>query len=576
MKTFITAIITVFTFNLYAQYIVTSIPYTPYSYNTGTPVIVNIDDIYSNDIPLPFTFNYYGVNCDTLVIGANGLISFKLSYAGGYCDWSFVDPCPNPNLPLNAIYGVYQDIDPSYMGTVKWQTTGTYPDRMMVVSYYQIPYYGDPNSVNTMFCPSPLYATSQIVLYESTNIIEIYVKDKELCTDWNSGNGLIGIQNSTGALGIAAPGRNTSQWTAHNEAWQFTPTQYLFHVYTDNIVNADCGMNNGSINTIVSGGIPPFTFLWNSTPPQTTQNLVNVPSGYYCVFVTDSIGDTASACGLVDTVVYATPEICLVSFDTSTNHNLVIWEKPSSNGIDQYLIYKESSMAGVYTLIGTQDYSDFSSFIDTSSIPQQQPYRYKLAFLDYCGLPSLQSNYHQTIHLSAYANINGGWNLNWTDYEGFIFYTYNIYRGTSAANMTLINSVSGNVNSYTDLNPPVGTQYYMIEAVKPAACVPSLKYIDSPISNVVNTGIVVNTESYEEQNISIFPNPVTGTSTIELGDGRFESLVIYNFLGLKIKTEDISGKQKTTLSRDDLNSGTYFLKLVRADGSYRTIKMVVL
>jgi gliding motility-associated-like protein len=206
------------------SYAVNSIPYSPpFAYNSGTPILVNQDDIWSSVITLPFTFCFYNNNFTQIVVGSNGLLSFDVSGAGGSCNWSYTDACPSPNLPLNCIFGVYQDIDPTYQGLIRWQFAGTAPCRMLVVSWYQIPYFGDPNSVNTSYCNSPLYATSQIVLYESTNVIEVYVKDKELCSSWNSGNGLIGIQNGSGTSGLAPPGRNTSQWTAHNEAWRFYP-----------------------------------------------------------------------------------------------------------------------------------------------------------------------------------------------------------------------------------------------------------------------------------------------------------------------------------------------------------------
>jgi gliding motility-associated-like protein len=68
-----------------------------------------------------------------------------------------------------------------------------------------------------------LLATHQIVIYESTNVIEVYIQNKPLCTTWNSGNAVIGIQNAAGSSGICPPGRNTGQWTASNEAWRFTP-----------------------------------------------------------------------------------------------------------------------------------------------------------------------------------------------------------------------------------------------------------------------------------------------------------------------------------------------------------------
>jgi len=198
-------------------YTVASIPYAPpYAYNAGTPILVNIDDRWSSVINLPFTFCFYGNTYNTIIAGSNGVISFNTADAGGYCDWSFTETCPNSNLILNAVYGVYHDIDPAVSGTMYYAILGAYPCRTFVVNWYQIAMYS--NSCNSM------KATHQIVLYESTNIIEVYIQNKPLCSSWQSGVGLVGIQNASGTIGIAAPGRNSSAWTAQNEAWRFTPS----------------------------------------------------------------------------------------------------------------------------------------------------------------------------------------------------------------------------------------------------------------------------------------------------------------------------------------------------------------
>lgn len=55
-----------------------------------------------------------------------------------------------------------------------------------------------------------------------------------------------------------------------------------------NIQDAACGNANGSITISVAGGTQPYTFQWNSNPPQNTQNLTNVPAGTYTVTVTDN------------------------------------------------------------------------------------------------------------------------------------------------------------------------------------------------------------------------------------------------------------------------------------------------
>ncbi|MCK6691056.1 MAG: gliding motility-associated C-terminal domain-containing protein [Thermoanaerobaculia bacterium] len=61
-------------------------------------------------------------------------------------------------------------------------------------------------------------------------------------------------------------------------------------------VTAKCGLSNGSINLTVTGGVPPYTYIWNNG--QTTQDLNNVPADLYVVTVTGANGCT-SADGVV-------------------------------------------------------------------------------------------------------------------------------------------------------------------------------------------------------------------------------------------------------------------------------------
>jgi gliding motility-associated-like protein len=197
-------------------YSCSSIPYAPpYPYNTGTAILVNIDDTWSSVINLPFTFCYFGTAYTSLIAGSNGLVSFNTAPAGGYCPWQYSVSCPNSSIPVNSIFGPYHDIDPAVSGNMYYAILGTYPCRTFVVSWNQVAMYS--SSCNY------LKATHQIVLYESTNVIEVYMQNKPLCSGWNSGNAVVGIQDAAGTTGFTAPGRNTSQWSASNEAWRFTP-----------------------------------------------------------------------------------------------------------------------------------------------------------------------------------------------------------------------------------------------------------------------------------------------------------------------------------------------------------------
>jgi hypothetical protein len=67
---------------------------------------------------------------------------------------------------------------------------------------------------------------------------------------------------------------------------------------------SDYGNANGSATAIPLTGTPPFTFIWNTSPPQTTAGVINLIAGTYIVTVTDSTG-----CVMIDTVVITEPDM---------------------------------------------------------------------------------------------------------------------------------------------------------------------------------------------------------------------------------------------------------------------------
>ncbi len=213
-------IATPFHTGLTTTYTASSIPHNPpIAYNApgGNPVSVGLDDIWSEPINIPFNFCYFGQSYNVLNVGSNGSLNLGPGTpVGTFQPYSINTPCPSFSLVDGGeIYGVYHDIDPTVNGTVTWYLLGTAPCRIFVVVY---------NDLGHFLCNS-LRSTSMIVLYETTNVIDVYVQQKETCNLWNGGNAIIGIQNSSGSNGLTAPGRNsTSNWTVSTpEAWRFRP-----------------------------------------------------------------------------------------------------------------------------------------------------------------------------------------------------------------------------------------------------------------------------------------------------------------------------------------------------------------
>ena len=203
---------------LTTEYVVEPIEYAPpFPFDQGTALFVGEDDVWSDAVTLPFDFCFFGETYNQIVVGANGVLSFDDFLAGDYCEWQFSQSLPNSTGEpyRNSINGAYHDIDPSVGGEIRYAILGEYPCRTFIVNFDQVPHYS--SSCNN------LLTTQQIVLYETTNIIDVYIDEKPVCSSWNSGNAVIGIQNSAGTLGYTPPARNTGPWSAASEAWRFSP-----------------------------------------------------------------------------------------------------------------------------------------------------------------------------------------------------------------------------------------------------------------------------------------------------------------------------------------------------------------
>ncbi|MEO5572052.1 MAG: gliding motility-associated C-terminal domain-containing protein [Bacteroidia bacterium] len=59
----------------------------------------------------------------------------------------------------------------------------------------------------------------------------------------------------------------------------------------DYVVNASCGFDDGKASlAVASGGVAPFLYEWNTTPPQFTQTAAGIGAGTYLTVVTDAKG----------------------------------------------------------------------------------------------------------------------------------------------------------------------------------------------------------------------------------------------------------------------------------------------
>jgi uncharacterized delta-60 repeat protein len=249
--------------------------------------------------------------------------------------------------------------------------------------------------------------------------------------------------------------------------------------------------------------------------------------------------------------------ICIVGVNPTSGKNKVVWEKEQTAVISNYNIYRENTQSGSFDLIGTTNYTDSSVFEDILSNTNQQAYRYQIKYLDTCGNESSAGNIHKTIHLTINQGVGPTWNLIWTPYDGVSYSSYNIYRGSSASNMSLLTTVPSNLTSYTDANAPIGNVYYQIEIVGPN-CNPSKSSYNTSRSNISTNDSSLDLAKIENTKFSIYPNPANNFIHIDY-DGNIEKLEIIDAKGTVVFVSKENKKEYALPTH--LQTGYYLVKI---------------
>jgi gliding motility-associated-like protein len=111
-----------------------------------------------------------------------------------------------------------------------------------------------------------------------------------------SGGGSISGPTNTPSITATSPGTYTvtvSDLGGCTGTATVNVTQAPTPNLTNSITPSTCGLSNGSINLIVSGGTPPYTYLWSNGA--TSEDIGNLLAGRYTVTVTGGNGCTATA-----------------------------------------------------------------------------------------------------------------------------------------------------------------------------------------------------------------------------------------------------------------------------------------
>lgn len=273
-------------------------PYDPFNFSTTVLVdqlnsifeplsTGNLDDGRWDNITLPFSFRFYGNIFNSVNISTNGWVGLGSTNT---TTTGLGVTLPNAAAPNNVIHAITSDLTftgASNPAVIQYFEVGVSPNRKFVIDYSNLTFFSASGTANV-----------QIILYETTNVIEIHTAD---CSNTSLSKAQ-GIENSNGTVATVSPGRNnTTNWTGMPNAYRFTPDNINFTwspatglntttgptviatpasttTYTVNALNPSNGQT-GSTTVTVTVNAASYVLAGTAGGPQICQNITVSPSG---------------------------------------------------------------------------------------------------------------------------------------------------------------------------------------------------------------------------------------------------------------------------------------------------------
>ncbi len=518
-----------------------------YSYTGGTVLQPMADDVWAPSVVLPFSFCFYGNTYNSLLVGSNGVITFSGPpdpANPNYCPWPFSAAIPNVDFPIkNAIYGVYQDTeirsvpfdgtvaDPTIQN-VNYYLGGIAPNRYFVANFNQLPAYACPNSLQT----------TQIVLYESTNIIDIHIKNRTACPNWNAGNGVVGIQNATGTEAVTPTNRNTGSWSASNESYRFKPNgaeTIATYMWTDNEGFAE------TTNSIIV--CPTTTHTYNLSA---TYTKCDGTQGEVADSVTIEVFEPLPLQNPVDLLTCSDTDMAFFDIDqTATILNGASpfdYESAYYTSYNSALYWENNNITELNSFAGNNGQVIYVRITDIVS--GNDCFEIKTFTLNVQPLPAPPSG-------DSEQTFNEGGTLADLELDGDNIQWYEEAEGGNPLPLD---------------TPLVDEETYFATQTSSNGCESSFRVLQDRFPVTVYF-VPLGTPDWTIKNLKVAPNPAKDIVTIS-SEAIITSIEIYTLLGQKILTQSINA----TISQIDLSqlaSGNYMMK-VMADEQMKTIKII--
>lgn len=310
----------------------------------------------------------------------------------------------------------------------------------------------------------------------------------------------------------------------------------------------------GSTPITLDAGNPGVTrYLWSTG--DTTQTIQVNATDTYWVTVLSACGNVMDSCSLIFVAPQA--ELCVVTFDTATQKNKLIWDGTNLQG--QWMAIQKRDISNTMTTIDVTPFSD-GYYVDMSSNPQSEQAEYAVQIIDTCTNTSDTSIHHFTIWLQI-SDFGQDVYFQYSTYGGIYVPTYTLYGIRPAGQVDSLKSVAAAFN-YFYLPDTIADNYVKFYVGFPVSCGGAKSTIQTK-SNIVD-GLTGITE-HSIWSFFIYPNPTDGILNI-MGDLEIREIQMFDVSGRML----FSTAKESVIDMSGFPTGIYIIKIIAADGVYRS------
>lgn len=280
--------------------------------------------------------------------------------------------------------------------------------------------------------------------------------------------------------------------------------------------------------------------------------------------------------GLKAQVFTNDPQICMVTVDDSSRHNLVYYDKTQYAAVDSFILWRENNITpGSYDRILGQDSAAFSMFIDmdTAGNPNIKLHRYKLQAWQHVAGYSNMGPYHTVLYC-----LQQDSNYNWNQYDvegqgtGWVNNYVVLQDDNSTGAWHPVDTVSGAWSSWVDgavtLYP---NGQWRLATLWSVICSPTARYSNNQAqttiikskSNITNNRTTGINDSKASSAV-LYPNPATENVTLRMNFpvSQETTVRVMNALGLEVYSAVLAfGKDELRIPLSGLPKGIYFTEI---------------